>query len=204
MRFGLPVRILAAAAFLVLALVGVVLREDLARAKGQEVRLELAGYDPRSLLQGHYVQFRLSHSFPPGTRCPAGADGITLDPKGWVALKREGDHHAPAGAAKTRAEAQRLGDVVARGTLTCLGSFTTTSRPGLPDVHTPEVLNVSLDLGVDRIHLDQATAEAVQREMMRQPRGQPAGYAVLSIGRDGKARVKGLIVGARRVDLDWF
>jgi len=67
------------------------------------------------------------------------------------------------------------------------------------------VQSISLDLGVDRIHLDQAGAEALEAELRRvRPGGEPPGYAVLSIGRDGRARVKGLIVGKRRVDLDWF
>lgn len=206
MKFpSVPVRIVAAAAVLALGLVGMVARENMARDAGQEVRLALAGYDPRSLLQGHYVQFNLTSTYPAGTKCPPGADGITMEPNGWVALRPEGDHHGPAGAAKTRAEALRLGGIVARGTLTCLSVTTAVMIPGRPDVTTPEVLGVSLDLGVDRIHLDQAAAEQLEAELRRvRPGGEPPGYAVLSVGRDGRARVKGLIVGKRRVDLDWF
>ena len=199
-----PIRILAAAGVLALALVGLVVREGLARDQGTEVRLALAGYDPRSLLQGHYVQFQLRYDGPAGTPCPRGADGITRHPKSWVALKREGDH-APAGAGRTRAEAQRLGETVARGTLTCLGTRTTREVPGQPPETSPEVVSVMLNLGVDRIHLDQSQAEAIEAELRRMPPGGGApGYAVLSIGRDGRARVKGLIVGRKRVDLDWF
>lgn len=29
-------------------------------------------------------------------------------------------------------------------------------------------------------------------------------YAVLSVGRDGRARLKGLIVAGKRTSLDWF
>jgi hypothetical protein len=201
---SVPVRIVAAAALLALGLVGMVVRENLAREQGQEVRLALAGYDPRSLLQGHFVQFNLTHTFADGTKCPPGADGITTRPKGWVALRREGDHHAPTGAAETRAGALRLGEVAVRGQLTCLGVTTTLQIPGRPPETTPMVQSVGLDLGVDRIHLDQAAAEALEAELRRAPGGQPPGYAVLAVGPDGRARVKGVIVGRKRVDLDWF
>lgn len=202
---ALPIRIVAAAVVLVLALVALVVRENLAREQGTEVRLALAGYDPRSLLQGHYVQFRLRDEVANAAACPRGADGITTRPKTWVALTREGDHHKAAGAARSRAEAVRLGEIVVRGTLTCLGAATTTSLPGRPDVTTPMTFSADLDLGVDRIHLDQKQAEAAQADLQRAvPGGGPPGYAVLSIGRDGKARVKGVIVGKRRIDLDWF
>lgn len=204
MKVGAPVRILAAAAVLTLLLVGVVARENFARDQGQEVRLALAGYDPRSLLQGHYVQFQLREDFPKETPCPPGAtDLVGLDREGWIALKRTGDHHAPAGAARTRGEALKLGDVAARGWLDCARGSTLVL--GAPDVSSPEVEMVTLHLGVDRIHLDQKSAEALQADLQRAvPGGAPPGYAVLSIGRDGKARVKGVIVGKRRIDLTWF
>ena len=204
MRVAAPLRILAAAGLLALALVGLVARETVAREQGQEVRLALAGYDPRSLLQGHYVLFQLRYEGPAGTPCPPGADGFTRNPKPWVALRREGDHHAPSGAAVSRAEALRLGEVAVRGTMTCLGVSTTLQTPGGPERSTPEVVSTTLDLGVDRIHLDQAQAEAVQGDLQRAVPGRAPGYAVLSVDGDGKARVKGLIVGRRRIDLGWF
>lgn len=213
MRFGPPVRILAAAGVLALALVGLVVRENIARDQGTEVRLQLAGYDPRSLLQGHYVQFNLSHRFPAGTKCPPGSAVFGSRAEAWVALKREGDHHAPAGATKTRDEALQLGEIAVRGRINCFSdSVTTVSRilrpgetPPAAEEPAPPPLTVGLDLGVDRIHLDQAQAEAMEAELRgARPDGGPPGYAVLSVGRDGKARVKGVIVGKRRVDLDWF
>ncbi|MBL8771951.1 MAG: GDYXXLXY domain-containing protein, partial [Phenylobacterium sp.] len=192
MRAGAPVRILAAAGVLALALVGLVARETIAREQGTEVRLALAGYDPRSLLQGHYVRFNLTHRFPPGSKCPPGSAPEAGPAEDWVALRREGDHHAPAGAAKTRAEALKLGEVAVRGRIDCFAdSVTEVSRilrPGeapVPDgpAAPPEPLMVGLDLGVDRIHLEQEEAEAIEAELLRaRPEGGPPGYAVLSIG----------------------
>jgi hypothetical protein len=199
-----PVRIAAAVLLLAGGLVGLVVRENVAREQGREVRLALAGYDPRSVLQGHFVRFNLAQTFPDGAKCPAGADGITLQPKGWVALRAERDHHVPAGAAQTRAGALRLAPIVVRGTLTCIGISNTTETPGRPVETRPMVQSVQLDLGVDRIHLDQADAEAMEAELRRASPGGAPGYAILSIGRDGRARVKGVIVGRKRVDLGWF
>lgn len=197
-----PVRILAAAAVLAAGLVGMVVRENMARDAGQEVRIALAGYDPRSLLQGHYVQFNLSPEVPGGQCPPTSQRRFTGEPE-WVALRRTGDHHVVAGVAESRREAAKLGEVVARGTALC--SVATSVRMGDGPAVTREEARISLDLGVDRIHLDQAQAEATEADLRRaRPAGGPPGYAVLSIGRDGRARVKGLIVGKRRIDLDWF
>ena len=58
--------------------------------------------------------------------------------------------------------------------------------------------------GVDRLHIDQAQAEAIQKSLQI-GRGEPAVVrAVVSIGRDGKARLKGLIVGDKRFELGWY
>jgi len=205
MRFGVPMRIVAAAVVLALALVGLVVREGMARAEGEEVMLAITGYDPRSLLTGHYVQFQIREDLPPGIPCPAGADGLTKTPKGWVALKRMGDHHVAAGGVTSRMAARQLGDVAVRGTLTCLGVSTSTAIPGRPADATSEVTSVNLDLGVNRLHVDQARAEAMQLDLRGVNDAERRGdYAIISVGRDGKARLKGLIVAGKRTDLDWF
>ncbi|MBL8554107.1 MAG: GDYXXLXY domain-containing protein [Phenylobacterium sp.] len=204
-----------AAGVLALLLVGLVVRENMARDQGTEVRLALAGYDPRSLLQGHYVQFRMQETFP-GRACPPGVrEGYRSGKPVWVALRRDGDHHRAAGAGLTRAEAARLGEVTVQGRVSCYpgaGSIAEQAAlaaaargAGVPVREAAPTVTVDVDLGVDRIHLDQKGAEAVQGDLQRAAGGGgPPGYAVLSIGPDGKARVKGLIVGKRRVDLDWW
>lgn len=201
---SVPVRILAAAGALALGLVGLVVREGVARAEGQEVLLEMEGYDPRALLTGHYVQFQLRHDLPAGARCPrdTGAGGSARD--GWVALKRDGVRHVPSGAARTHPEALRLGEVAVRGTLACSSGFAPPAA-GRPDQSPQEVMSLTLDLGIDRIHLDQADAEAMERDLRRfAPDAAAEADAVVSIGRDGKARLKGVVVAGKRTDLDWF
>lgn len=189
---GAPVRILAAAGVLALGLVGLVVREGMARAGGQEVVLPITGYDPRELLTGHYVQFQFRSEYAGGTPCPPGSGGFVRRDDAWVALRRQGDHHVATGAALSREAALKLGEVAVRGDIDCL------KRPA------PETTWVVLNLGVDRLHADQTQAEAIQKVLLVN-RDRPAnGYAVVSVGADGKARLKGVTAGGLRVDLDWF
>ncbi|TAJ74781.1 MAG: hypothetical protein EPO51_01610 [Phenylobacterium sp.] len=189
---SLPVRIMAAAVLLALALVGLVVREGMARQQGQEVVLAITGYDPRELLTGHYVRFQFRSEFPTGTPCPPGHGGYSRRPDAWVALKPQGDHHVAAGAALSEAAARELGPVVVRGDIDCLARA------------APETTWVILNLGPERLHTDQAQAEAIQKVLLVTRDGAANGYAVVSVGTDGKARLKGLTAGGRRVDLSWF
>jgi hypothetical protein len=189
MRFDLRTRIAAAAVLLTAALVGLVLREAQARAQGQEVLLSMEAVDPRELLTGHYARLRLADRVPVGTRCPPG----TIEGGGeWVALAPNGIRHSAAGTARTRAEAEAMAPLVVRGRASC--------SPG-----DAAGALVALDLGVDRFHAAQAQAEAMERALRPGADGQaqPA-FAVLSIGRDGRARLKGVVVEGRRVDLGWL
>lgn len=202
MRLGTPLRIVVAAGALAAGLVGLVVREGVARAQGQEVRLAMAAYDPRALLTGHYVAFELQDSAKNGA-CPpgVGAGGLISDPR-WVALSPDGDRHRVSGASRTRDGALRLGEVAVRGSAWCRFERGAADRS-----HARQV--VRLHIGVERFHADQAQAQAIERELMGGRRAvegtpPPPAFAVVSIGRDGKARLKGAIVGRRRIDLDWL
>lgn len=184
----LPLRILGAGVLLVAALVGLVAYEGQARAAGQEVRLSMEAFDPRSLLTGHYAALQLTDVLPPGAECPDGGA------EGWLALRPDGAVHRLAGAAATREAALKLAPVAVRGTASCVGR--SSDEPGSGE-------RVMLDIGVDRLHADQAEAEALEAALRAGP-DQPTALAVVSVGRDGRARLKGVIVGGQRTDLDWF
>jgi len=198
---SIPVRIGVAAALLVAALVGVVVREHLARDAGREVRLRIDGYDPRELLTGHYVEFQIQETrngaCPPGGQQPAGRAGQTTS---WVALRTEGAREVPVGAYSDRTAAHAAGSVVVRGRLTCWLTFT----PLADGAESAEnALRVQLDVGVNRIHLEQAQAEAMAK-VLNQPGSTRDAMAVLSVDDAGKARLKGVIVAGRRADLSLF
>ena len=192
MRIGFPVRIMAAAAALALGLVGLVVSEGLARDQGREVVVEITGYDPRELLTGHYVRFQIRSEYPPGTKCPPGSGGFSPRADAWVALRRQGDRYAAAGVALSREAAAILGEVVVRGDVDCL------------ERSAPDNTWVIMNLGVDQFHTDQRDAEAMEKALRATSEGPVASRAVIAVGRDGKARMKGLIVGGRRADLSWF
>lgn len=199
MRFGIPQRIVAAAVLLTLALVGMVVREGMARDRGREVLLVIDAHDPRSLLTGHYVQFQMQETLTAGTTCPPGIRGPDRTPR-WIALAPNGGHHSVAGAAASRAQALALGGIAVRGRVNCYEGREPVA-PGRgevsPGTRRPRV---DLDLGIRRFHADQQEAEAIGKSLL----GGTEAFAVVSVGDDGKARLKGLVVGGRRTDLDWF
>jgi len=182
-------RILAAAGVLTIVLVGFVVAESVARAQGREIAVALGGYDPRGLLTGNYVALDLIDDAP---RCPPGA-GPSRDKRDWVALAPRGGRYAVAGVASTPEAASRLGPVVVRGAARCFSAF----RTGAP-------MQVRLDIGIDRFHVQQSDAMAMEQALRVQPRPDPPALAVLSVGRDGRARLKAVIIDQRRTDLRWF
>ena len=64
---------------------------------------------------------------------------------------------------------------------------------------------VTLDIGVDRFHAGQDQAQAMEQVLRgrRDPGAAPA-FAVVSVGHDGRARLKGVILDGKRTDLDWW
>lgn len=183
----------AAGAALGLALVGLVAFEGQARARGLEVALAMEAIDPRGLLTGHYAALELGESLPAGAPCPPGTErGPPTGPfegraRGWVALRRAGSDWRVAGMADSRAGALRLGEAALRGGAECRGG------------------RVELDIGIARFHADQGEAEALERLLRAsRPDGGPRTHALVSVGRDGRARLKGVRIDGRRVELDWL
>lgn len=191
---ALPMRILAAAVVLVLVLVGLVIRENGARAAGREVLLPMEAVDPRDLLTGHYVALRLTQQLPLGVPCPKGA--TTYESGRWIGLRSVDGRHLYAGSGATRQAALAGGaDVAVRGGVYC-------SRMAFGNADADVV---TLDIGVDRFHADQDEAQAIDRALARRRPGEaPSAFAVVSVGQDGRARLKGVIVGGQRTDLTWW
>jgi uncharacterized membrane-anchored protein len=194
------VRIPIAAALCVAALCALVARESIERARGTEVLLAMEAVDPRSVLSGHYVIVSLQETIPPGFPCPAGLSGpnagsfgsVRSDAPTWVALAPAGDHHRAVAVAATRARARSQGPLVARG-----DAFCQPSQPG--DGQAAGM--IGLDLGIDRFHIDQTQAERIEK-LMRARAGEDSPVsAIVSIGRDGRARLKGLVVEGERMEL---
>lgn len=192
-------RILAVAAVSVLALVALVVREGMARDAGAEVVMLMQPVDPQSLLSGHYVAIGLQEQLGAGQACPPGVEtGIlpNFDPSmrkpRWVALATSGGHARVAGVADTQGAARRFAPLTARGDAYCVES--------VPDAQG----FVATWLGVDRFHLDQAEAQRISAAISPTSEGPAPVAAILSIGDDRRARMKGLTVGAQRIAPGWY
>jgi uncharacterized membrane-anchored protein len=189
-------RILIVAALAALGLIGLVARESMARASGTEVLLAMEAVDPRALLSGHYVIVGLQELVPNGCPTPPSMDNDAANYR-WLALRKSGATHALSGAGGTREEALAKGDVAVLGTAECTEAFR-------GDGETPQSAT-RLNIGIERFHIKQSEAQRID-ELLR---GQTAAetqrvFAIVSIGQDGRARLKGLQVDGERLDLGWL
>ncbi|MBI1339267.1 hypothetical protein GC169_03515 [bacterium] len=208
-----PARILIVAGLCLSALVGLVIREGAARADGVEVRLPMEAIDPRSLLSGHYVIVTIQERLAAGASCPPGASAAWDPERRWVAIARE---EAAAGSglalprgrvlgvATTRAAAEallgardgvRVGGVVA-------GGVSCDAEAPADDVGRA----MRVELGVDRFHASQTEALRIEAVLSDRAVGGDGAqvWAVVSLGRDGRARLRGLEVEGERIDLSWL
>lgn len=193
MKIAAAHRILAVAGICAAALVALVVTEGYARDGGQEITLPMEAVDPRSLLSGHYVQLNFTDRLEVGETCPAAGDWE------WVVLRREGDIYVATAGAVSRSEAERLGSLPVKGGFTCNEPTPANADfPGMPGW-------LSLDLGVDRFHINQTDALRIERVLRQQdPNEETRAFAVLSVGRDGRARLKALLIDGERFDLNWL
>jgi uncharacterized membrane-anchored protein len=184
-------RILAVAALCALGLIGLVISEATARAGGQEVVLPMAAVDPRALLGGHYVMIDLRDRLPASRTCPEQRDDWD-----WLALSPNGATYTLSGSAASRDEAQQIGSVLVKGSFNC-------NPPSPPEGSTPGQAGVvTLNLGIERFYINQAEAERIGGVLSQQQANEETRvFAIVSVGRDGRARLKGLLVDGHRLDL---
>lgn len=193
MKLTAAPRILAVAGLCAAALIGLVISEGVARSNGQEVALPMEAVDPRALLSGHYVQLNLTQRLNGEEVCPESGDWK------WIALRRENDVYGVAGGALSREQAERLGSLPVRGTFTC--------SPPTPASEGVEAIAgwLTLDIGVDRFHINQSDATRIEQVLRaQQPDSEPRAFAIVSVGRDGRARLKALVIDGERFDLSWL
>jgi len=193
-----PIRILIVAGLCVLALLGLVIRESMARAAGTEILMAMEAVDPRALLSGHYVVIGLQERLESNQSCPPSLTQITGP---WLALTPNGAHHSVAGAAESREAALAMGPLAVRGDAFCREPTTSTPEQAAPDL--PGALNAGL--GIERFHINQTEALRIEALLRAQTTQQASRvFAILSIGQDGRARLKGLEVDGERLELTWL
>lgn len=196
---GPALRISMVAAIAVLGLIGLVMYESAERASGTEAILRMQVVDPRNLLSGNYVAIKLQEQLAPGQACPPGMSArdytdSTPGPLQWIALAPQGDHFVAVGAGQDRTAAARFAPLVVRGRPMCtqlVGGATPAS--------------VALDLGVEAFYASQAEAQRISGVAAScLPGADCPVAAIVSIGRDGRARLKGLMVNGQRIEMAAF
>ncbi len=216
-----PVRILIVAGVCVLALIGLVVRESYERShtSSRDIEMEMQAIDPRALLAGHYVIINLQTQLPAGdAEDPCAIYRGGGGPDDWLALAYVGPEYrvmppegtpfpyAPIGIAPSRGAAETvLGEtnpagVAARGTVQC--SVGTVTNPVLGD-YQRITLTTQLP-GIERFYASQQEAERIDALLRGQADGQVRVYAIINIGRDGRARLKGLNVNGEVILLNFF
>ncbi len=193
-----PLRIVIVAALCVAGLIGLVVRETMARNSGTEVLLAMEAVDPRALLSGHYVIVQLRESLAADEPCiteNAEAEWLALAPNGETAGNAA--IYSLVGAAPTRTETPTIpGAVLAQGTFYC----SPPTPPGEGFDGAPGWID--LNLGIDRFHINQTDAERIDR-LLRARDETARVFAIVSFGQDGHARLKGLMVDGERLELTW-
>ncbi len=182
--------IIAAGALLSLILGGAVALNANAVAVGQEVIVTAHGFDPRDFLAGHYV--RLAYDFS----TPTIAAPDCYNKKGatvWVSLS------TPPGMTDLQAADVACSRAELNSGLVLKGKSTGYSR---------------IEFGIERFYATQEDAERIEKALrginpgapteMQPPEEQIRVRAVLSIGKDGQARLKALLLGNERIDLSWL
>lgn len=198
MKPGPAPRILLVAALCASALVGLVISEGMARSGGQEITLPMEAVDPRSLLSGHFVQLNFTRRFTANEACPPNQAPDNGD-LNWVALRPQGEIYVVAGSALARDDAEQLGPLPVKGAFTCVAPTpSATGVEGLPGA-------VTLNVGVDRFYINQTDATRIERVLReRPPNAETRAFAILSVGRDGRARLKALLIDGERFELSWL
>lgn len=195
MKIDAAPRIMIVAAICALSLIGVVALEGAARASGQEVLLPMQAVDPRDLLSGHYVQVGLNQILQPNEHCPDEQQGWD-----WVALKPVGGGaYAVAGGARSREQTEQIGPVSVKGAFSCVPP-----APRSPEAPEGQVGNIRLEIGINRFYINQTEAERIDRILRESRGGETRAFAIVSVGSDGQARLRGLQIDGKRLNLNWF
>ncbi|MCE3289569.1 MAG: hypothetical protein K0R83_1581 [Caulobacter sp.] len=185
-----PWLIVGAAVLLAGALVWLILSEHRARAEGTAVRFALEGVDPRSLLSGHYVDLQLRETRD-GKFCDRLPQELGRDAWRWIAIRQEGGRGVVVAETASRGAALKLAPLAVQGQVGCWQGGENGST-------------VSLNIGIDRFHASQKEAQAIETALRGTTSEPPAAFALVSIGKDGRARLLGIEVEGRRIMLDWF
>jgi uncharacterized membrane-anchored protein len=187
----LRTRALAFLGVLTVYLLGMAGCEHMARQTGAEIVLKTRPVDPREILRGAYValDYEVERVHLPDLPTPADPSDWKPGDRLYLTLRNEGGVWTPV-ALSPRRQRAAAGDVVVRATYLRREDYAGVTEPGK---NMP--VDILIDIGADHYYADKARAKALGEAARQGPL-----EIVLSVGGDGRAVIKGLIVDGRRQD----
>ena len=151
---------------------------------GQEITLAAEGFDPRSLLSGHYaqVQYEISRFELPEEK----DEGVLSDYDRWTPLWVEIVKGTEGWSVK---QVQAASPAAASDD----GVWVRARSRGRSVIR--------LQYGIERIYAQQAEAEALE-DLLRS--NEDVVEVIASLGTDNRLRLKGLVVNGQRKDFTWW
>ena len=163
-------------------------------ASGREVVLEVIPVDPRSLFRGDYVilGYDISrYKLPPGSKLPDRNDPF------YVTLRKgDGENWQPVAGSTELPASVGPDEVVIRGRVDYVNapSSAPSNAPGSNDHEQQEPAVVSLHYGIESFFVPEGTGRELEQMV-----GDKKLSAIIAIGSDGEAAIKGLISEGKRV-----
>lgn len=187
-------QILQVSAFLLAALMVRIGWEGYQRFAGHEVAMRVVGLDGFELARSHTSPLVFEDRLRRDMDCPTlvgNRERALIFGGHWLTLKIVQDdglgrRGQATSASKSGMDAKASNGFAVIGTATC--------QP------LADGITIQYQLGIDRLNATPAEAAAIQAALRRVP-SPPQTQAILSIGRDGRARLMGVIVNGQRIDL---
>lgn len=168
-------------------LVGAAVHHVRAVAAGTEILLLTEGFDPRGLLRGHYAEVR--YRINSASAVPSEINNSVAFERGFVTIvPADGDW---AVVAVTRA---RPSSVPAGGHAIAAKVRGSAEPSGYLDIL----------YGIERVYAQQSEAEALERTLRGPDEETGEVRMAVSLGAEGRLRLKGIVIDGERRDFTWW
>ena len=154
---------------------------------GREIKMQVLPVDPRDIMRGDYVT--LGYGLTPMTLTEAQIDGplgsIARNSPAFVTLHQGSENTWTVGkVSATYPNAVSAGDVVLRGRVSQRW-----------DGGTPGTVHLNVDFGIEKFFVPEGTGKPIEQQVRDKKT-----LALVSVGPDGEAALKGLIIDGERLE----
>jgi uncharacterized membrane-anchored protein len=186
---GLRARTLLLLSVSTIFLLGMAGCEHMKRITGEEIILRTRPVDPREILRGNYValDYEVEKVHLPDLPAP-------VDPSGWkqgdilyLMLRPDGVSWKPVGLSRQHVKGEP-GDVALLAKYLRREDYAGVTEPGK---NMP--VDILLDIGVDHYYAAEKAAKQIEADAREAPLD-----VILSVGGDGHAAIKGLVINGEK------